>query len=128
MSGPQEDANIDRLFHKIDTIRETVQATRNEVSIVNTKVDDFSFRLKKLEDRDERHLEKENQIELLITKMETIVETREQEMVDLDCRVQKLEKDVSTLKNNWRWVVAIAGGIGSIFGTILASVIELFKG
>ena len=76
----------------------------------------------------EKHLEKESQIELLITKMETIVETREQEMVDLDCRVQKLEKDVSTLKNNWRWVVAIAGGIGSIFGTILASVIELFKG
>lgn len=128
MSGPQEDANIDRLFHKIDTIRETVQATRNEVSIVNTKVDDFSFRLKKLEDRDDKHLEKESQIELLITKMETIVETREQEMVDLDCRVQKLEKDVSTLKNNWRWVVAIAGAIGSIFGTLLASVIELFKG
>ena len=40
----QRDLNISRLFTKIDNIRETVNSTRNEVSIIGTKEDDFSSR------------------------------------------------------------------------------------
>ena len=59
----QRDLNISRLFTKIDNIRETVNSTRNEVSIIGTKVDDFSSRLRRLEEREEKHVEKEEQFQ-----------------------------------------------------------------
>lgn len=126
MPDAQRDANIERLFVKIDNMRDTVTATRSEVVIVSTKIDDFSFRLKKLEDRDEKHLEREEKIELLITRMEAIIERSEQTMGELEGRVMKLERDVTTIKNNWRWVVGISGTIGSIVGSILATLVNVF--
>lgn len=126
MPDSQRDANIERLFVKIDNMRDTVTATRSEVVIVSTKIDDFSFRLKKLEDRDEKHLEREEKIELLITRMEAIIERSEQTMGELEGRVMKLERDVTTIKNNWRWVVGISGTIGSIVGSILATFVNIF--
>lgn len=126
MPDSQRDANIERLFVKIDNMRDTVTATRSEVVIVSTKIDDFSFRLKKLEDRDEKHLEREEKIELLITRMEAIIERSEQTMGELEGRVMKLERDVTTIKNNWRWVVGISGAIGSIVGSILATLVNVF--
>ena len=126
MSDAQRDANIERLFVKIDNMRDTVAATRSEVVIVSTKIDDFSFRLKKLEDRDEKHLEREEKIELLITRMEAIIERGEQTMGELEGRVIKLERDVTTIKNNWRWVVGISGTVGSIIGGILTTLVNVF--
>ncbi len=126
MPDAQRDANIERLFVKIDNMRDTVTATRSEVVIVSTKIDDFSFRLKKLEDRDEKHLEREEKIELLITRMEAIIERSEQTMGELEGRVMKLERDVTTIKNNWRWVVGISGTVGSIVGSILATLVNVF--
>ena len=126
MPDAQRDANIERLFVKIDNMRDTVTATRSEVVIVSTKIDDFSFRLKKLEDRDEKHLEREEKIELLITRMEAIIERSEQTMGELESRVVKLERDVTTIKNNWRWVVGISGTVGSIVGSILATLVNVF--
>jgi hypothetical protein len=107
-------------------MRDTVAATRSEVVIVSTKIDDFSFRLKKLEDRDEKHLEREEKIELLITRMEAIIERGEQTMGELEGRVIKLERDVTTIKNNWRWVVGISGTVGSIIGGILTTLVNVF--
>ena len=126
MPDSPRDANIERLFAKIDNMRETVTATRSEVAIVGTKIDDFSFRLKKLEDRDEKHLEREEKIELLITRMEAIIERSEHTMSALESRVVKLERDVTTIKNNWRWVVGISGTVGSIVGSILATLVNVF--
>lgn len=126
MPDSQRDANIERLFAKIDNMCETVTATRSEVVIVSTKIDDFSFRLKKLEDRDEKHLEREEKIELLITRMEAIIERSEQTMGELEGRVVELERDVTTIKNNWRWVVGISGTVGSIVGSILATLVNVF--
>lgn len=126
MPDAQRDANIERLFVKIDNMRDTVAATRSEVVIVSTKIDDFSFRLKKLEDRDEKHLEREEKIELLITRMEAIIERGEQTMGELEGRVIKLERDVTTIKNNWRWVVGISGTVGSIIGGILTTLVNVF--
>lgn len=124
----EHDDNINRLFAKIDDIRETVTTMRSDVVIVSTKIDDFSFRLKKLEDRDERHIEREEKIERLMARMEAVVEKSEEAVSELESRVDELEKDVGTLKNNWKWVVAIAGTIGSVAGSIFATVIEMLKG
>lgn len=125
MPDAQRDANIERLFAKIDSIRETVTTTRNELAIVGTKIDDFSYRLKKLEDRDEKHLEKAESLELLIARIETIIEKGEATITDLDSRVELLEKEVQTLKNNWKWVVSLTGFIGSVIGGVVGSLINI---
>ena len=154
----QRDLNIARLFTKIDNIRETVINTRSEVGVIGTKVDDFSFRLRKLEERDEKHAEREEKFSVLATKLETIISNLEPTMKDLTERVSQIEntlntftssydetsrdvkirlaalektvpeiqKDLTKIKNNWGWVVAILAGLWA-FGTWLVEFIMNFR-
>lgn len=97
----QRDLNIARLFTKIDNIRETVINTRSEVGVIGTKVDDFSFRLRKLEERDEKHAEREEKFSVLATKLETIISNLEPTMKDLTERVSAIENTLTTFTSNY---------------------------
>lgn len=121
------DANIERLFSKLDSVTEISVSIQKELSILTTKVDDFAYRLRKLEERDERHLEREEKVELLITRIEGIVERNESTMNTLEERVTALEKDMSTVKNNWGWFVAIVSAIGGIAGYLINALLSFFK-
>jgi chromosome segregation ATPase len=121
------DANIERLFGKLDDVTEISVNIQKELSVISTKVDDFAYRLRKLEERDERHLEREEKVELLITRIEGIVERNESTMNTLEERVAALEKDMSTVKNNWGWFVAIVSAIGGAAGYLFNALMSFFK-
>lgn len=118
------DANIERLFSKLDDIKETVHTTRSEVQVMNVKVDDFSFRLKKLESQHEKHIEREEKLELLTAKLESMLNQYEGVKNELTSKVDALEKDVTTIKNNWAWLIALISTLGGIAGFITNAVVS----
>lgn len=116
---PDANTNIERLFVKVDSIAEAIMDIKKEVGITASKLDDFSYRLRKLEERDEKHLAREEKMEVLVAKLETIVEKSEDAMSDLEQRLTILEDDVTKIKNNWGWVAAIVAALGGIGGFIV---------
>ena len=120
----RRDANIERLFSKLDDIKETVHTTRSEVQVMNVKVDDFSFRLKKLESQHEKHIEREEKLELLTAKLESMLNQYEGVKNELTSKVDALEKDVTTIKNNWGWLIALISTLGGIAGFITNAVVS----
>lgn len=129
----QRDANISRLFEKLDYVAEKVTITQNDIGILGVKIDDFSHRLKKLEERDEKHLEREEKLELLTTKMEAIISKGESTMEKLDSRVEGMEQefsvmkdDIANLKKNWKMLMGIISLVGSIFGYVIKVLIDAF--
>ena len=120
----RRDADIDRLFSKVDDIRETVHTTKSEVQVMNVKVDDFSFRLKKLESQHEKHVEREEKLELLTTRLESMLNQYEDVKNELTLKVSALEKDVTTIKNNWGWLIALISTLGGIAGFITNAIVS----
>lgn len=123
----ERDANIERLFDKVDAIADTVLNNQKELSAILTKIDDFAYRLRKLEERDEKHVDREKKVELLISKIENIVERNESTMTNLETRVDILEKDMTILKNNWGWAVAIVSAIGGVAGYVISQLMSYFR-
>jgi predicted nucleic acid-binding Zn-ribbon protein len=70
------------------------------VNVLNTKVDDFSNRLRKLEDRDEK-------IQQLAQKLELIIEKLEPDVEQLAADYESLDKRVTKIENNWGWVCTL---------------------
>lgn len=129
----QRDANISRLFEKIDYVVDKVTTTQTDVSAIGVKIDDFSLRLRKLEERDEKHLEKEEQLQVLTARLEAIISNGEGAIEKLDEKLQTLEsdfalmkEDIIALKKNWKLLMSIVSGIGAITGFIIKTLIDIF--
>lgn len=104
---------MNRLVSKIDGLFETVTYIKTEQSVISSKLDAFSGSIKKLEERDDKHLERAESIERALTKLETIVETYMKTTDDLGDKVEALEKEITIIKNNWGWVSVLAGAVGA---------------
>lgn len=131
---PERDANIERLFHLVMETNNNTANIRSDISILTTKIDDFSARLKKLEERDEKHAEREEDLRVLTTEFGTLlgsikktIVAGEERMTDLDERLTAAETAITRIQNNWGWVVTIVSAVGSIIGYILTTVINLIR-
>lgn len=129
----QRDANISRLFEKLEYVADKVTDTQREVGVLGTKIDDFGSRLKRLEDRDEKHGEREEKLELLATKLEGVINKSEGSMSKLENRVEAIEsdfitvrKDIGDLKKNWKILVTIVSLTGSAIGFFIKIIIDVF--
>lgn len=129
----QRDANISRLFEKLDYVVDKVTITQTDVSAISVKVDDFSLRLRRLEERDEKHLEREEQLQILTTRLEAIISNGEGAIEKLDDKLQVLEteftqmkEDIIALKKNWKLLMSIVSGIGAVAGFIVKTLIDIF--
>ena len=126
MPDAQRDANIQRLFSKMDDVKDAIYETNSKVDVTLSKLDDFSYRLKKLEEHDERHLQREEALEILMSKVENFIKTYEESFKKLETRVNILENDVNKVKNNWGWFITIITAIGGIAGYLINIVISVF--
>ena len=126
MPDAQRDANIQRLFSKMDDVKDAIYETNSKVDVTLSKLDDFSYRLKKLEEHDERHLQREEALEILMSKVESFIKTYEESFKKLETRVNTLENDVNKVKNNWGWFITIITAIGGIAGYLINIVISIF--
>ena len=129
----QRDANISRLFEKIDYVVDKVTTTQTDVSAISVKIDDFSLRLRKLEERDEKHLEKEEQLQVLTARLEAIISNGEGAKEKLDEKLQTLDsdfalmnEDIIALKKNWKLLMSIVSGIGAVAGFVIKTLIDIF--
>lgn len=151
--APRKDANnninLEMFERKLDDIKETVHNTSLQTTVIGQQIENFSFRLRKLEERDERHLEKESKLEIIVQKLETLLEKNdtvvthlEEDVKDLEERLVELdkkheqakqecqdrhaahEKDITILKNNWGWVVALAGVLGGGAGWCITTLVS----
>lgn len=133
MPDAQRDANISRLFDKVDNINSLVNSTLNKVDVINTKVDDFAYRLRKLEDKGEKASEREEKLEVVMTRIETLMEESESKNKELEQRIKKIEdekiadieKDITIMKNNWVWVVSLISAISGVAGGFISFLIGL---
>ena len=119
--------SISRLTEKLDTIQNEISGMSAELKVMNTKVDDFSYRLKKLEERD-------SQVQALIQKVDVIVQKLEPD-VDKIAETQrafekatqeeenKLNIRLTKIENNWGWVVSLAGLLSGIIVAIAQHII-----
>ena len=128
----QRDMNIQRLFEKMDYIVDKVTITQTEVSAIGAKVDDFSIRLRRLEERDEKHMEREEKLELLTTKMEAVIYKSEDTMEKLESKLEAMEKevnkmkdDISALKENWRVLIGISTFISGVAGYAIKTLFDV---
>ena len=126
MPDAQRDANIQRLFSKMDDVKDAIYETNSKVDVTLSKLDDFSYRLKKLEEHDERHLQREEALEILMSKVESFIKTYEESFKKLETRVNTLENDVNKVKNNWGWFITIITAIGGIAGYLINILIGIF--
>ena len=126
MPDAQRDANIQRLFSKMDDVKDAIYETNSKVDVTLSKLDDFSYRLKKLEEHDERHLQREEALEILMSKVENFIKTYEESFKKLETRVNILENDVNKVKNNWGWFITIITAIGGVAGYLINIVISVF--
>lgn len=126
MPDAQRDANIQRLFSKMDDVKDAIYETNSKVDVTLSKLDDFSYRLKKLEEHDERHLQREEALEILMSKVESFIKTYEESFKKLETRVNTLENDVNKVKNNWGWFITIITSIGGIAGYLINILIGIF--
>ena len=131
---PERDANIERLFHLVMETNNNTASIRSDIGILTTKIDDFSARLKKLEDRDEKHAEREENLRVLTAEFGTLLETIKKAIVagevrmdEHDERLATIETAITKIQNNWAWVVTIVSAAGSVIGFILTNVVSLIR-
>lgn len=131
---PERDANIERLFNLVMETNNNTASIRSDIGILTTKIDDFSARLKKLEDRDEKHAEREENLRVLTAEFGTLLETikktivaGEARMDEHDERLASIETAITKIQNNWAWVVTIVSAGGSVIGFILTNVVNLIR-
>lgn len=118
---------MNRLVSKIDGLFETVTYIKTEQSVISSKLDAFSDSIKKLEERDDKHLERAESIERALTKLETIVETYMKTTDDLGDKVEALEKEITIIKNNWGWVSVLAGAVGAAISLCISIWLHFIK-
>ena len=117
---------LERLFDKVDTIIASINCTNNSVSILSTKIDEFSHRLRKLEEKEDKHADKQNELQLLASKLETITSNGLITIDDLATRMTKAEKAIQIIKTNWGWVVTIVSTVGGAIGWFIGKCLSVF--
>ena len=126
MPDAQRDANIQRLFSKMDDVKDAIYETNSKVDVTLSKLDDFSYRLKKLEEHDERHLQREEALEILMSKVESFIKTYEESFKKLETRVNILENDVNKVMYNCCWFITFITVMGGVDGYLINIVISVF--
>lgn len=119
---------LERLFDKVDTIIASINCTNNSVSILSTKIDEFSHRLRKLEEKEDKHSDKQNELQLVAAKLETITSNGLVTIEDLEKRMTVAEKAIQVIKTNWGWVVAIVSTVGGAVGWVIEKCVSMFGG
>lgn len=119
---------LERLFDKVDTIIASINCTNNSVSILSTKIDEFSHRLRKLEEKEDKHSDKQNELQLVAAKLETITSNGLVTIEDLEKRMTVAEKAIQVIKTNWGWVVAIVSAVGGAVGWVIEKCVSMFGG
>lgn len=129
----QRDANIERLFNKLESINETVNFTKSEVGVIGARIEDFSIRLKRLEEREDMHLAREEKLELLSVKREGAIEAcrRENESISLHLseladKVEIMDNEISKIKNRWIGIVTGLGFAAGFLGYLFDEVVQYF--
>ena len=119
--------SISRLTEKIDGITSSLAEMNTGLRVMDSKVDDFSYRLKKVEERDA-------QVQSLIQKVDIIVKKLEPDVNRIDEKQRDFEKvmteeehkfdtRLTKIENNWGWVVAIASMCSGIIVAITQHII-----
>lgn len=118
--------NIDRLFVMIGELGVTINQLSGAVSKVCANVEDIYRRMNRLEDRDERFLERIEKISVLLARVEDSSKQSSTALSQLTERVQRVEHDNLTLKNNWKWLAGLTAALGGIFGSIVNIAMRIF--
>ena len=113
--------SISRLTDKIDAIQGSLATLGTGLQVMDTKVDDFSYRLKKLEERDTQVQGLIQKVDIIVQKLEPDVDRIAEKQRDFEKLTteeeHKFDNRLTRIENNWGWVVALAG-LGS--GIIVA--------
>lgn len=117
--------NVDRLFVMIGELGVTINQLSGAVSKVCANVEDIYRRMNRLEDRDDKFLERIERISVLLARVEDSSKHSTTALSDLTERVQKLEHDNLTIKNNWKWLAGITAALGGVFGSIVNIVMKV---
>lgn len=117
--------NIDRLFVMIGELGVTINQLSGAVSKVCANVEDIYRRMNRLEDRDEKFLERIERISVLLARVEDSSKQSSTALSDLAERVKTLEHDNLTLKNNWKWLAGITATLGGVFSFVVNMVMRV---
>jgi predicted nuclease with TOPRIM domain len=127
MDGANRNPNIDRLFSMMEELLATTNGLRGEISVIGTKVNESIPRLERLEKHDEKRLEREERVSVLLAKLEGRIDNSSRDVSDLQQRIEKLEGDVLIAKTNWKWLAGLTTALGGIAGFIANTIVKLFN-
>lgn len=127
MDGANRNPNIDRLFSMMEELLATTNGLRGEISVIGTKVNESIPRLERLEKHDEKRLEREERVSVLLTKLEGRIENSSRDVSDLQQRIEKLEGDVLVAKTNWKWLASLTTALGGIAGFVANMIVKFFN-
>jgi chromosome segregation ATPase len=127
MDGANRNPNIDRLFSMMEELLATTNGLRGEISVIGTKVNESILRLERLEKHDEKRLEREERVSVLLAKLEGRIDNSSRDVSDLQQRIEKLEGDVLIAKTNWKWLAGLTTALGGIAGFIANTIVKLFN-
>lgn len=127
MDGANRNPNIDRLFSMMEELLATTNGLRGEISVIGTKVNESIPRLERLEKHDEKRLEREERVSVLLAKLEGRIDNSSRDVSDLQQRIEKLEGDVLIAKTNWKWLASLATALGGVAGFVANTIVKLFN-
>lgn len=127
MDETNRNPNIDRLFSMMEELLATTNGLRGEISVIGTKVNESIPRLERLEKHDEKRLEREERVSVLLAKIESKIENSSRDVSDLQKRIDKLEGDVLVAKTNWKWLASLTTALGGIAGFAANTVVKIFN-
>lgn len=123
--------SINRLTEKIDGITSSLAEMNTGLRVMDSKVDDFSYRLKKVEERDAQVQSLIQKVDIIVKKLEPDVDRiaeKQRNFEDLTKEEEhKFDTRLTKIENNWGWVVAIAGiGSGIIVAIAQHIILQIF--
>lgn len=119
--------SISRLTDKMDSIQTSLAEMGSNLKVMGTKVDDFSYRLKKLEERDTEVQRLIQKVDLIVQKLEPDVDKIAESQREFEKNTQEKEHTFDTrltkIENNWGWVVALAGILSGVIVAVAQHII-----
>ena len=124
------DNQIQQIAKSVELIKENSTETKTKIEVLSNKVDDFSYRLRKLEDSDTNLQKLMQKLELIVQKLEPSLEKLEKRIEDDEEEFEKetdsikqngieLETRIAKIENNWKWVCFIATFVSGIIGYLI---------
>ena len=119
--------SISRLTEKIDGITSSLAEMNTGLRVMDSKVDDFSYRLKKVEERDAQVQSLIQKVDIIVKKLEPDVNRIAEKQRDFEKVMteeeHKFDTRLTKIENNWGWVVAIASMCSGIIVAITQHII-----